>query len=128
MAIVLLGDQLAMPGQQSIGRDQHGHFSQQLAAQPLTSYSWAPALVVIEKYSPISELLAQYSILLSQVLDHLLLVLIHPAGSRHQQELKRIKHSRHLLPILATPLSIHEPAVNSFVFIFGPYAAHACFL
>src|ERR1700751_1251388 len=39
--------------------------------------------------------------------------LIHPTGNRHQQELKRIEHSRSLLPILSTLPSNHKLAVNS---------------
>ena len=63
-------------------------------------------------------MLAQNSVLLSQILDHLLLVLIHPTGNRHQQELKWIEHSRHLLPILSTRspvtnrLSIHSVRIS----------------
>src|ERR1700740_1542777 len=59
------------------------------------------------------ELLAQNSVLLSPILDHLLLALIHPTANRHQQELNRIEHSRPLLPILSTLPSSHKLAVNS---------------
>ena len=44
----------------------------------------AAALVIIEAQSTITELLPQYSILLSQILDDLLLALIHPSGNRHE--------------------------------------------
>jgi hypothetical protein len=43
-------------------------------------------------------LLAKNPILLTQILDRLLLVPVHPAGNRHQQELERIEHSRHRFP------------------------------
>src|ERR1700751_2106038 len=51
----------------------------------------------------LTELLPQYSILLSQILDDLRLSLIHPPGNGHEQELEGIEHSRHLFPpIVAT--------------------------
>jgi hypothetical protein len=42
----------------------------------------------MEAQSTITELLPQHSILLAQILDGLLLGLIHPSGDRHEQELK----------------------------------------
>src|ERR1700758_5626197 len=75
----------------------------------------------MQAQSPIPELLAQNSVLLLQIPDHLLLALIHPTGNRHQQELKRIEHSRHLLPILSTlPSVTNRLSIQSFT-ISGPY-------
>jgi hypothetical protein len=51
--------------------------------------------------STITKLLVENPVLLTQVLDRLLLVPVHPAGNRDQQELERIEHSRHRFPELS---------------------------
>jgi hypothetical protein len=38
-----------------------------------------------------SQLLARYSVLFTQILDYILLALIHPAGQRDHNELKGVK-------------------------------------
>src|SRR3954454_12465227 len=63
------------------------------------------SLVVVESHSSISELLAQYPVLLTQVLNHLHLTLIHPTSQRDQHELDWIKDSRHLVCSLSQPSS-----------------------
>jgi hypothetical protein len=57
MSVVLLCDQLAMPCQQSIGRDQGGDFGQKFAPQPFGLDGQSAALVIIEPQSATAQLL-----------------------------------------------------------------------
>ena len=47
-AVVLLGNQLSMPGQQRLGRDNRGHLGQNLPSQAFGLGRQATTLVVIE--------------------------------------------------------------------------------
>jgi hypothetical protein len=64
-SIVLLGDQVPMPCQQSLGCDNGGDLVQHLPAQHLGLSGYSPALMVIEAQSPIAELLAKDPVLLA---------------------------------------------------------------
>src|SRR5947209_13199462 len=86
-----------MPGPQRLRGDDRGHFGQKLSSQTLGSDRQPTTLVVIEPQPAIHELLAQHPVLLTQILNDLLLVLIHPSRNSEQQELERIKDSGHLV-------------------------------
>ena len=47
-AVVLASNQLPMPAQQGVGRDDRGHLPEQLVAQLLGPGSQAAALIVVE--------------------------------------------------------------------------------
>jgi hypothetical protein len=57
-SVIFKGDQLPVPRQQSLGRDERGHFSQKLPTQALGLGGQSTALVVVEPHSPSAELLA----------------------------------------------------------------------
>ena len=101
-AVVLLSDQLAVPGEQRLRRHEGGHLRQDGPPQPLRFGGQPAALIVGEPKALGAKLLAEDSILLAQVLDHLQLALVHPAGDGDQQESEWIQQFRHLVdPILA---------------------------
>jgi hypothetical protein len=58
-----------VPGQQSLGRDERGHFFQKLPTQAFGFGRQSTALVVVEPYSPAAELFAQDAVLFAKVLD-----------------------------------------------------------
>ena len=59
-------------------------------------------MIIIEPQPTISELLAQYSILFTQILDHILLPLIHPTGQHNHNTLKGIEGFLHRLVIVSS--------------------------
>jgi hypothetical protein len=77
-----------VPRQQRFGSDNRGELRQSTPPEPLRSGSEPTTLVVCETNSASSELFAQDTILLAQIVDCLLLVLIHPArdGDQHEPE------------------------------------------
>jgi hypothetical protein len=85
-SIVLLGDQVPTPRQQSLRCNNGGDLGQHLSSQHLGLNSQSPALMVIEAQSPIAELLAKHSVLLARVVNDLQLALIHPSGNGDQQK------------------------------------------
>ena len=68
-AIVFLSDQLAMPGQQSVWRDDGGDLHQKLPSQAFGLGDQSSALIVGEPQSPSAELLSKNPILLAKVVN-----------------------------------------------------------
>jgi hypothetical protein len=82
-----------VPGQQSLRRDDRRDLRQSAPAEPLGSGSEPTALVIRATNSAAAELLAQNPILLTEIVDCLLLLLIHPARDRDQHEPERIENA-----------------------------------
>ena len=91
--IVLSSDQLSRPSQQSPRSDDRGDLRQRASAEPFGSRREPATLVVRETKSATAELLAQHAILLAQIVDCLLLLLIHPARDGNQHEPKRVENA-----------------------------------
>ena len=70
-----------MPGQQRLGRDNRGQLRHCASSQPLRFQSQPTTLVIGETESAASELFAQDPVLLAQIIERLLLPLIHPAAT-----------------------------------------------
>jgi hypothetical protein len=85
-----------VPSQQYLGRDDRGHLGHKLSPQSF-DLRGESALLIREPEATAPELLAQHAILLAEVLDHLLLLLIHPSGHGDQDESEGIQNSGHLL-------------------------------
>jgi len=68
-AIVLLGDQPAMPGQERCGVHNRGQFMKHAPAQFLGSDRQTPSLVVIEPQSLASQLFAEHTVLFLKIVD-----------------------------------------------------------
>ena len=90
---VLLGDELAVPAQDGVGRHQSGEF-QRTSADEAALRGEPPALGIGEAQAPIAALLAQDAVPLLEVRDDLGSVAGHPAREHQEQELQRC--DRHL--------------------------------
>src|SRR5215467_10306527 len=120
-SVVLLGDQLPVPSQQGLRRDNVGDLGKNLSSQRFGLYGQSPALIVIQAQSPAAELLSKNAILLAKVINDLQLVLVHPAGDRDQQESEWVKDSLGLQSPLSQPRSRStEPPHLHADPVFGP--------
>jgi hypothetical protein len=68
-----------------------------------------PALIVMQPQTANPELFVKHPALLAPVVDHLALVLVHPAGEREQDGPERIENWGHLVPC-REPQACEEPA------------------
>ncbi|MGA2078298.1 MAG: hypothetical protein ABSH52_32825 [Terriglobia bacterium] len=83
-AIVFAGDELAVPGQERLRRDQGGQLVKHPAAQFLGVDRQATALVVVQAQPSIAELFPKNSVFPLELLDDLLLLLVQPASEGNQ--------------------------------------------
>jgi len=88
-AIVLGCNQVPIPAQDRVGRDDTGEVVEESPTEGLPLHGEAAPLVVGELESPSRELLSQDAVLLEEVVDHLGLSAIHPAGEHEDEELDR---------------------------------------
>jgi hypothetical protein len=65
-------------------------------------------LIISKAQAAVSELLAQYSVFFTQILDHILLPLIHPAGQHDHKKLKGIHGFLHRLVIVSSQIPIQR--------------------
>jgi hypothetical protein len=85
-AIVLAGDQLAVPAQDRVRRDQAGELAQPATTDGPALDGQAPPLVIGEPQAPPVELLAEDAVLLAQEVDDLKLAGVDPARHPEDQE------------------------------------------
>jgi hypothetical protein len=89
-AIIFPGDELAVPGQERLRRDDSGQFMKYAPAELPGLDGQSTALVIIQARPLSSELLPQHTVLFLEVVDDILLRLAQAAGERDQQQPKRI--------------------------------------
>src|SRR6516164_3771119 len=77
-SVVLLGDQLPVPSQQGLRRDNAGNLGKTLSSQRLGFYGQSPALIVIEAHSPDTQLFSKHPILLAKIMTCSCRWFIHP--------------------------------------------------
>jgi hypothetical protein len=94
-AVVLPGDQAAVPDQQRFGRDDRAQFDQHLPAEPFRLDGQSAALVVSEAQPLVAELFTQDPILFSKVIDEAQLAAVQPARQRDQNESERVQGAGH---------------------------------
>src|SRR5689334_12175450 len=82
-AIVFLGNQFAVPVQQSVRHHQGVQLGERFATQNSGLHCQATSLIVAKPQSQLACLLAQHSVLFLQIFDHLLLALVHPSSHPH---------------------------------------------
>src|SRR6516162_8177309 len=104
-SVVLLGDQLPVPSQQGLRRDNAGDLGKSLSSQRLGLYGQSPALIVNEAYSPATELFSKHPILLAQIFNDLQLAVVHPPGDGDQQKPEWVEHSLRIQNPLSRPPS-----------------------
>jgi len=85
--IPLLRNQLPMPTEDRVRRDDRGKFLESLATKNLPLRGQPSALVVVERDPFLAEFFLEHLILRSQVLDRSLLFSVDPASENQQQEL-----------------------------------------
>ena len=85
-AIVLLRDKPAIPSEQGVWRYQSADLKEPLAADRLSLRCKAAALTICKRQTLPTQLLAEYPVLLQQVLDYVLLTAIHPSGKKSKSE------------------------------------------
>jgi len=83
-----LGDELSMPSQQCLGCDEGGDRCEHLPTEAFCLAGQPAPLRIIEPQPSATELFSKDSIFFAQVIDGILLLLIHPAGhgDEHQPE------------------------------------------
>jgi hypothetical protein len=84
-----------MPSQQGLGSDDGGDFAKDATAKHLGLGCQAAALVVVQTETLVTEMLSQRSILFTEIIDGVPLLLTQPAGDRNQQQSKRVKGPAH---------------------------------
>ena len=88
VAIVLLGDELTIPAQDRVGGDDAGDLAKGLSAQGFALGSQATTLSGGEAKTTPFELLAEYTVLLLEAGDEVLLSPVKPAGKGQQGKLQ----------------------------------------
>jgi hypothetical protein len=100
-AVVLLGDELAVPAQDGVGGHQSGELFKRTSADESALRGEPPALSVGEAQAPTAELLPQDAVLLLEVRDDLGLAAVHPAREHQEQELQRFSGAFGLIHLAA---------------------------
>jgi hypothetical protein len=103
---VLLGDQLPVPSQQRLRRDNAGDLGKSLSSQRLGLYGQSPALIVIQAHSPATKLFSKHPILLAKIFNDLQLPVVHPPGDGDQQKPERVEYSLRIQNPLPRPPSL----------------------
>src|SRR6516162_5764302 len=104
-SVVLLGDQLPVPSQQGLRRDNAGNLGKSLSSQRLGLYGQSPPLIVMEAHSPATELFSKHPILLAQIFNDLQLTVVHPPGYGDQRKPEWVEHSLRIQNPLSRPPS-----------------------
>src|SRR5215831_8366717 len=104
-SVVLLGDQLPVPSQQGLRRDNAGDLGKSVSSQRFGLYGQSPALLAIEAHSPATELFSKHPILLAKIFNDLQLAVVHPPGDGDQQKSEWVEHSLRIQDPLSRPPS-----------------------
>ena len=118
-AIVCLGDQSPVPTQDRIRGDDARDLRQDPPAEFVTAHSESTTLGVRQAKRPRAQVFSEDPILLPEIVDQIVLVTVHPASEREDEELQRRRHSLRLLG----RLDQHRPGLGRF---FAPYGARFC--
>jgi hypothetical protein len=83
-----------VPGQQRVRCHNRGEISEDTTSEILSSRRQSSALRVAEPQTPVAELFAQDAVLFLEIFDDVALLLVHPSGERHEQELQWLRRQR----------------------------------
>ncbi len=81
------GDQLTVPAQDRVRREQRAALFKLLATEHLSLDGQSAALVIVEQDAFLAKSLFENSVLGAQILNHLLLLSIDPASNDQQQQM-----------------------------------------
>ena len=118
-AIVFLGDQSPVPTQDRIRGDDARDLRQDPPAEFVTAHSESTTLGVRQAKRPRAQVFSEDPILLPEIVDQIVLVTVHPASEREDEELQRRRHSLRLLG----RLDQHRPSLGRF---FAPCGGDHC--
>lgn len=82
------GDQLAVPAQNGVSRDDRRHLCQQPTTESRATSSQAPSVAVGEPQTLILQVRLQHAVLFAQVLDGLMLVALEPTDESGDEQLQ----------------------------------------
>src|SRR6516162_11448141 len=121
-SVVLLADQLPVPSQQGLRRDNAGDLGKSFSSQRFGLYGQSPTLIVIEAHSPATELFSKHPILLAKIFNDLQLAVVHPPGDGDKQKPEWVEHSLRIQNSLSRPPSRSSEISHLHVDpVFGPY-------
>ena len=103
-----------MPTQDRIRGDDARDLRQDPPAEFVTAHSESTTLGVRQAKRPRAQVFSEDPILLPEIVDQIVLVTVHPASEREDEELQRRRHSLRLLG----RLDQHRPSLGRF---FAPY-------
>jgi hypothetical protein len=90
-AVVLLGDQPTVPAEDRIRCDDPSDLLEDLPSEHFAFHSQAAALVVVQANPAPSELFAENAVLFLEVVDHMLLSAVDPAGEHQEEEVECVR-------------------------------------
>ena len=80
----LAGDQLSVPSENRVGRDERGELVQRAATEPVSQHRQTPALSIVQSQPTAAQLHLQRAVLFAKVGDHIALLTIEPPKQRRQ--------------------------------------------
>ena len=88
-AVVCLGDHSPVPAENRVRRDDAGDLHPDAPSELLTAYGESTALGIGQAKRPRAQVLPEDPILLPEIVDQIVLVTVHPASEREDEELSR---------------------------------------
>ena len=86
-AVVCLGDQSPVPAENRVRRDDAGDLHQDAPSEFLAAHGESTALGIGQAKRPRAQVLPEDPILLPEIRDQIVLVAVHPASERENEEL-----------------------------------------
>ena len=86
-AVVCLGDQPPVPAENRVRRDDAGDLHQDAPSEFLAAHGESTALGIGQAKRPRAQVLPEDPILLPEIRDQIVLVAVHPASERENEEL-----------------------------------------
>ena len=96
-AVVCLGDQPPVPAENRVRRDDAGDLHPDAPSEFLAAHGESTALGIGQAKRPRAQVLPEDPILLPEIRDQIVLVAVHPASERENEELERRRHGLRLL-------------------------------
>ena len=96
-AVVCLGDQSPVPAENRVRRDDAGDLHPDAPAEVLAAHGESTALGIGQAKRPRVQVLPEDPMLLPEIRDQIVLVAVHPASERENEELERRRHGLRLL-------------------------------
>ena len=91
-AVVCLGDQSPVPAENRVRRDDAGDLHPDAPAEVLAAHGESTALGIGQAKRPRVQVLPEDPMLLPEIRDQIVLVAVHPASERENEELERRRH------------------------------------